>query len=201
MKTTLTVDVEFDPDVTDAESIASAADRLLETVLSTPGIMEEYAEPRFGQFFVAPSANHPSQSRPTVVVEIAGGVLQEAHTDSPVRLVLLDWDAEDCQPAAEEGLFKAGGEVVHVAEMPAAPINEIVGTNAEEALEAAGIDVLGEQEGSLQESQRWVLYDCDADVLLRTKMYSDYEEAVEDAAQANDILVLPLVIRSCSAAG
>jgi hypothetical protein len=32
-------------------------------------------------------------------------------------------------------------------------------------------------------------------------MYSDYEEAVEDAAQANDILVLPLVIRSCSAAG
>ena len=44
-KTTLTVDVEYDDQVTDPEALASAADRLMETVLSTPGIMEEYGEP------------------------------------------------------------------------------------------------------------------------------------------------------------
>lgn len=49
----LTVDVTYDPQVTDAESIASAADRLLETALSTPGILEEYGSPTFDSFYVA----------------------------------------------------------------------------------------------------------------------------------------------------
>ena len=44
-KTTLTLDVTYDGHVTDPESLASAADRLMETVLSTPGIMEEYGQP------------------------------------------------------------------------------------------------------------------------------------------------------------
>jgi len=43
--------------------------------------------------------------------------------------------------------------------------------------------------------RRWVLYDLDCDSLLGTRVYSDYDEAVEDAAQANGILVLPLMIR------
>lgn len=51
-KTTLTVEVEYNDRVTDPEAIASAADRLMETVLSTPGIMEEYGDPRFGEFLV-----------------------------------------------------------------------------------------------------------------------------------------------------
>jgi hypothetical protein len=55
-KTTLTVDIVYDPKSTDPESLASAMDRLLETVLSTPGIMEEYASPRIGEFFVAQAA-------------------------------------------------------------------------------------------------------------------------------------------------
>jgi hypothetical protein len=33
--------------------LASAMDRLLEMVLSTPGIMDEYGNPRLGEFFVA----------------------------------------------------------------------------------------------------------------------------------------------------
>ena len=48
-KTTLTLDVTYDDQVTDPEALASAADRLLETVLSTPGIMEEYGHPQFGE--------------------------------------------------------------------------------------------------------------------------------------------------------
>jgi len=51
-KTTFTLDVEYDDRVTDPEALASAADRLLETVLSTPGIMDEYENPRFGEFYV-----------------------------------------------------------------------------------------------------------------------------------------------------
>jgi hypothetical protein len=42
---------------------------------------------------------------------------------------------------------------------------------------------------------RWVLCNLDASSLLSTRVYTDYAEAVEDAEQANDILVLPLVIR------
>jgi len=49
----LTLDVTFDPQVTDAESVANAADRLWETALSTPSILEEYGSPTFGAFQVA----------------------------------------------------------------------------------------------------------------------------------------------------
>ena len=57
-KTTLIVDVTYDDQVTDPESIASAADRLMETALSTPGVMDEYANPRFGEFFVLGSRQY-----------------------------------------------------------------------------------------------------------------------------------------------
>ena len=46
---------EYDARATDPEGLASAMDRLMETVLSTPGIMEEYGDPRIGEFFVAGS--------------------------------------------------------------------------------------------------------------------------------------------------
>ncbi len=54
MKSTLTIDVEYDPDITDDESLASALDRLMETALSTPGILDECGNPQVGQFFIAP---------------------------------------------------------------------------------------------------------------------------------------------------
>ncbi len=199
-KTTLTLDVTYDDQVTDPEALASAADRLMETVLSTPGIMEEYGDPRFGEFFVAPAADKPTPARPTVVVEVSGGVLQEAYANSAVQLVLVDWDSEGCKPAADNDIFEAGGKAVYVAEMPVAPIDEIVETEAETALEAAGIDALGERNDGLRELHRWVLYDVDGSSLLSTRVYADYAEAVEDAEQANDILVLPLAIRSNRAA-
>lgn len=41
---TLVVDVAFDPEKTDAESLASAFDRLLETIMSTPGILDDYGQ-------------------------------------------------------------------------------------------------------------------------------------------------------------
>jgi hypothetical protein len=60
-KTTLTVDIEYDPELTDPEGLASAMDRLLETALSTPGIMEEYGDPRIGEFLVAEPAGSDLQ--------------------------------------------------------------------------------------------------------------------------------------------
>ena len=53
MKTTLTVEIDYDPAMTDGEGLACAMDRLLETALSTPGILEEYGNPKVGEFFVA----------------------------------------------------------------------------------------------------------------------------------------------------
>ena len=59
-KTTLIVDIEYDPELTDPEGLASAMDRLMEMALSTPGIMEEYGDPRVGEFFVTKAdGSHP----------------------------------------------------------------------------------------------------------------------------------------------
>jgi hypothetical protein len=51
-KTKLWLEVEYNPKYTDPESLATALDRLLETILCTPGIMEEYGDPRFGPSWV-----------------------------------------------------------------------------------------------------------------------------------------------------
>ena len=40
--------------------------------------------------------------------------------------------------------------------------------------------------------RRWVIYDPDAGTLLTTRTYDGYDEAVEDASQVDDVLVLPL---------
>lgn len=48
---TFTVTVDYDPDKTDAESIATALDILMETALSTPDIFEDYGNPSVGAFY------------------------------------------------------------------------------------------------------------------------------------------------------
>jgi hypothetical protein len=53
-KTVLTIEVEYDEKATEPEAIASAADRLLETALSTPGVLDEHGELRFGEFVAGP---------------------------------------------------------------------------------------------------------------------------------------------------
>ncbi len=52
MKSTLKLDVEYDPAVTDDESLASALDTLMETALSTRGILEEYGNPQIGKLCI-----------------------------------------------------------------------------------------------------------------------------------------------------
>ena len=51
---TLTLEIKYDSSITDAESIGSAIDTLLETALSTEGILSEYGTPHIGQTFIQP---------------------------------------------------------------------------------------------------------------------------------------------------
>ena len=196
MKTTLTVDINYDPDITDPEALASAADRLMETALSTPGIMEEYGNPRFGEFFVAKADGSRPKPGPKIVVEIAGGVLQKAYSsDQAVQLVLVDWDTESCT-AGDDGIVTIIGkgrrsQLVLVTEFPTVPIDQ-VGKDTGQALERAGVAYKPDEKR--ESRRRWVLYDLDADALLGTRVYTEHAEAVEDADQANDVLVLPLAI-------
>ena len=52
-KTTLTVDIRYDARRTDPAALACAMDRLMETALSTPGILSEYGNPTINEFLVA----------------------------------------------------------------------------------------------------------------------------------------------------
>ncbi|HVX09966.1 MAG TPA: hypothetical protein VHC22_02075 [Pirellulales bacterium] len=51
--TQLYVEVEFDPAITDAESLATVLDRLMEMALSTPDILADYGNPAVKEFSVA----------------------------------------------------------------------------------------------------------------------------------------------------
>ena len=50
-KAYMVVEVEYDPTVTDSESLADALDILMDTARSTPGILDEYGNPRVGEFY------------------------------------------------------------------------------------------------------------------------------------------------------
>ena len=52
-----TLQVDCDANRTDPEALASALDRLLETALSTPGILEEYGDPTTHEFYPVTLAN------------------------------------------------------------------------------------------------------------------------------------------------
>lgn len=48
-RVTLRLDVTYDPEITDAVSVAVAVDRLLEVALSTPDILDDYGSPHIGE--------------------------------------------------------------------------------------------------------------------------------------------------------
>lgn len=60
-KAAFVLEVQYDETKTDAEAIASALDTLLETALSTPGILDEYGNPKVGAFYI----NRTTENRRT----------------------------------------------------------------------------------------------------------------------------------------
>ncbi len=185
--TTLTVDIEYDPRKTDPEGLACAMDRLLETAVSTPGILDDYGNPTIREFFVAKETTPPK-----VVLGIYGGLLQDVFSSDPaITVIRLDWDTEGCCPS-DGGIVeipdgRGDTQLVSVAEFDVSPLEELAGTDTEAALKAAGVDLSGRTV-----TRRWVLYNGDTDSLLTTRTYDSYAEAAEDANQVDDVLVLPL---------
>ena len=53
------VEVEFDDDLTDADSIGNALDVLMDTAKGTPGVLEDYGDVWIGGFF--PKAEKPAK--------------------------------------------------------------------------------------------------------------------------------------------
>lgn len=196
MKTTLTVELEYDPAKTDPEGLACAMDRLLKTALSTPNILEEYANPTVGEFFVASETTVPP--KPKIVLNISGGVLQDVFGSDPtIAVALVDWDTEGSDPSENDIIEipdgRGGTQLAAVAKYPVLPLTDLTGTEADAALKAAGLDWSTEAGPAPNVVRRWVIYDPDADALLTTRIYGSYDQAVEDASQVNDVLVLPLV--------
>ena len=199
MKTTLTVEIDYDPAMTDPEGLACAMDRLLETALSTPDIFDEYGNPTVGEFFVAKETAPPA---PKIVLNISGGVLQDVFGSDPaITVALVDWDTEGSDPS-DKGIVeipdgRGGTQLANVAEYPVLPLTDLVGTETEAALKAAGLELT--QAANRTVVRRWVLYSIDTNTLLTTRTYDSYDEAAEDANQVDDILVLPLVFEELHA--
>lgn len=73
----LYVEVQFDPEMTDAESLASAFDNLMKIALSTPEILDDYGNPSVGEFYAIGS----TPTRHVTVVEVT-----DPDTRAPVAL-------------------------------------------------------------------------------------------------------------------
>ena len=97
MKTTLTVEIEYDPQMTDPEGLACAMDRLLETALSTPRHFRRLWKPE-GRRVLRRQGNG-SATRTEGYPELSGGVLQDVFGSDPaISVVACDWDVEGCSP-------------------------------------------------------------------------------------------------------
>jgi hypothetical protein len=142
MKTTLTIEIDYDPATTDPEGLACAMDRLLETALSTPDILGDDGSPTIGEFFVAKDMAAPTAK---VVLGISGGVLQDVFCSHPAaEVILVDWDVEGCDSSEDGVVAIAAGQgktrLAAVAEYPVCPLEELTGTETKAALKAAGLD-------------------------------------------------------------
>ena len=199
LKTTLTVEIEYDQNLTDPEGLACAIDRLLETALSTPDIMSEYGNPKVGEFFIANET--PTLPKPKIVLNISGGVLQDVFGSDPAtEVILVDWDCEGCSPS-DTGIVEipdglGGTRLAVVADYPVRPLTDLMGRDVDTAIAAAGLNWSTEADPATEVVRRWVIYDPDTNALLTTNVYGSYDQAVEDASQVNDVLILPLTYQN-----
>jgi hypothetical protein len=202
-KTTLMVDIQYDPEMTHPEGLATAMDRLLKTALSTPDLLDEYGNPHIGEFFIAKeTAVTPATSPPRVVLDLFGGVLQDVFASDPaIAVTLVDWDQQGSSPS-EPGIVelpdpRGGTRLAAVMDLPVFSLERLIGTDVEAALKAAGYDaVLSTEpptEPPMSEIERWVLYDPNNETLVTTNTYGSYQQAVDTVdPRMPDVLVLRL---------
>ena len=126
-KTTLTLDIDYDPDLTDPEGLACAMDRLLETALSTPGILDDYDNPHIGKFFVLRDHNGCSAGDDSETIR--RWVLYNPDTDAllTTRVYASYEDAADDASQVNDVLvlpLVCGGVIVRPDVQPAPPDSE-----------------------------------------------------------------------------
>lgn len=171
MQTQLILTVDYDPAMTDPEGLASAMDRLLETALSTPGIMEEYGNTAIGEFFVAPTSESGQSARQTTSCECEA----PGFYCSGVPGVLA---------RVEDGRLVPGAKVERCDLCRRYPTDAAARTRLVE------LGIAPDE----AHPRRYVLYDFDADELACTNVYDDYHEAAEDADQFDNVIVVTLPV-------
>jgi hypothetical protein len=72
-------------------------------------------------------------TKPKLVIDVSGGVVQAVFTDSDMDVILVDWDAEGCPPG-ENNVVEVDGKCVHAAQYQTSSLNEM----SEETAEAVG---------------------------------------------------------------
>ena len=83
---------------------------------------------------------------PRIVLNLSGGVLQDVFSSDPrARVILIDWDVEDANLAEKDVVAIPDGRghttFAIVAEYPLHGLPDLAGTDVEEALDAAKIDI------------------------------------------------------------
>ncbi len=157
-------------------------------------------------------------TRPVVVINVNGGVVQDVFASIPeLQVLVVDWDAEasDNNPAQVELQLHGRTYSAAVIELPGLPLEGLAGSDVERAIDAAcdqGIladdpppHFNGESEppwsalSKTTKSTRFVVYDADSDNLLTTEVFDSVEAAAEWNAQVADVLILPIRVSVCSA--
>lgn len=184
MKTSLVVGVDYDPQYTDPEGLAVALDTLLDTVCSTPDILDDYNNPTFGPAFVLPP---PVPIR--IVITVREGVVQDIFSsNSDVRVALVDWDTEggnlDNMVAVDDDC-DFGHLYAYVAERPVTPLEELSGTATECVLAAADTTILSSTLATANYgfseygTTLFVLYYSDDGRLATVETYVNYGDAAD----------------------
>lgn len=111
-KVTLTIDVEYDGDITDPDFVASALDKLMETATSTSGILDECGPLQIGEFY-PPQTNALSEMSyadlfsAAVSIEItAASYRHDRHAINCLHEDRLKYRAEVVKKGLSESDFK-----------------------------------------------------------------------------------------------
>ena len=143
-------------------------------------------------------------AKTTIVLNMYGGVVQDAFCSTPdAEVLLVDWDTEDSNPD-DPGLVEiidareSRNRRVYVTELDQYSWQELAGTDVQKALQKAGMLPDLPERGE-SEVRKYILYDFDAGDLATTNVYDSYPEAADDASELDNVIIMPLVFEKQTA--
>ncbi len=149
---------------------------------------------------------------PLVVINVNGGIVQDVFAPIPdLRVIVVDWDVDEFDNPAQVELELQGENCsAAVIDLPVSPLEELAGSDAEQAIDAAceqgilsdNLSSSGTSEppwSATSETRRFVVYDPDSGSLLTTEVFNSVNAAAEWSSQAKDVLVLPIGVTVCTA--